>query len=698
MDDEPEQPGESNRSAFRTLPQDEIVEILRRHHEWIEAGGRRGAPADLSRVALAGFDLAGAVLSEAKLAGADLRGAILARADLGGADLTGADLRNADLSRANLETPAVSVRRIGEGGRGGSKSPDRPLGSRDPEPTCLTGAKLQGAQLCDAKLADVCGLLSGSLAGADLSNAKLPDDIARFDGLENVAETSRNAATVFFGLLGACLYSGLTIATTTHAGLVVGTDDLTLPIIGAPIPTTEFYFAAPVMLLMIYVYFHLYLERLWVGLATLPAVFPDGRTLDEKAYPWICNTVARAHFRLLAPRRGPMTKLEYFVTVALGWFVVPVTLAYFWLGYLPTHHWPVTWVHVALTGAALGFGIYSYHVAVRTLRGEAVDANRAGTRTTIMTLGLWTMFVGAFVLMTMTTRWIHDQPLAGDPSGSTRFGRFTHSLLGDWTYLDIRGADISVKPANWNGATDARFALVKGADLQGADLRHMSAEGAFFAKARLHGADLRGARLALADFRQAVFTAREASGQNAMTAQAASAQQARPEVGCFDGRNSANLRGADIWRADLRETELCGADLGRAILVQAKLSGADLRKANLEGANLAGADLSPIESETFGIRRADLSMALLKGADLRGANLQGAILRGVDLRDADLTGVMNLLPEQLREACINEKTALPSGFWKEMGSVAGSCGYPRGSDADTPTAELDQDGEQGTPP
>ena len=66
----------------------------------------------------------------------------------------------------------------------------------------------------------------------------------------------------------------------------------------------------------------------------------------------------------------------------------------------------------------------------------------------------------------------------------------------------------------------------------------------------------------------------------------------------------ADLRGADLYGAYLRDANLRGADLRDANLYDADLYGADLRDANLRGANLYGADL--------------------RGADLYGANLYGA--------------------------------------------------------------------------
>ena len=64
---------------------------------------------------------------------------------------------------------------------------------------------------------------------------------------------------------------------------------------------------------------------------------------------------------------------------------------------------------------------------------------------------------------------------------------------------------------------------------------------------------------------------------------------------------------------------------------RADLRGANLIRANLSGANLSGADLRG----AFLIR-ANLSGADLRGADLRGADLNRADLRGADLRGADL--------------------------------------------------------------
>ncbi|EHR7010718.1 pentapeptide repeat-containing protein [Salmonella enterica] len=93
----------------------------------------------------------------------------------------------------------------------------------------------------------------------------------------------------------------------------------------------------------------------------------------------------------------------------------------------------------------------------------------------------------------------------------------------------------------------------------------------------------------------------------------------------------ADLRGADLYGANLCDANLRGADL-----CGANLRGADLRGANLCGANLCGADLYGADLCGANLCGANLCDANLYGADLCGANLCGANLYGADLCGADL--------------------------------------------------------------
>ena len=100
----------------------------------------------------------------------------------------------------------------------------------------------------------------------------------------------------------------------------------------------------------------------------------------------------------------------------------------------------------------------------------------------------------------------------------------------------------------------------------------------------------------------------------------------------------ANLKGANLWGADLKGANLEGANLWGADLKGANLEGANLWGANLEGANLRGADLWGANMKGANLKGANLKGACLKGAFLEGANLEEANLDGANMRGANLRG------------------------------------------------------------
>jgi hypothetical protein len=107
----------------------------------------------------------------------------------------------------------------------------------------------------------------------------------------------------------------------------------------------------------------------------------------------------------------------------------------------------------------------------------------------------------------------------------------------------------------------------------------------------------------------------------------------------------AALHGIQLTNANLEHATLDGAVLNRASLHGARLKRASLKRARLIEASLVEADLDG----------ADLKDARLIGAYLRGANLDGAHLEGASLLKA-----RGLTIEQIRNAIIDEKTALPA--------------------------------------
>lgn len=588
---------------FREIERAQLQGILESHHLWVTSSGANGHRADLSRYDLRDIRFGDLTLEKASFCDALLDGVAFGGASLGGSDFRGAHLKGAAFEQENSNN----------------------------EETWWVGADLtdtdfRSADLRDAKLGHVKGLQAHKLAGADLSNARLPDDISRFAGLEQVEKTSGNTRKLFFGMLLACVYSWLAVASTDDVGLLTNSESSPLPIIQTEIPIAGFYWAAPLILLCLYFYLHLYLQRLWGDLAALPAVFPDGRTLDKRAYPWLLNGLVLAHFSRLKDIRPPLSRLENAVSIFLAWWVVPLTLLGFWFRYLTRQDWPGTIFHIVCIVLATSFALFTYILAQRTLQHfnkkfwwKKPWRNRQGYAVIATLLVGMVVFTLSFGVVEGGVMWrakeregwfpvpndvfAHHQADTIVPGDPRKWVPIMLRRLGYFPFANFNERILSARPDDyWQIPEDKKLDSVTGVDLRSVSLRHARLRGAFLAKADLREADLRGADL-----------------------------------------GGANLEQAWLLGADLRGARLFLADLNGAIFTAANLSGtninADLTGARLNGANLSGAKLTGYFSG------ADLS-----GADLSGADISGTYLPKVNLSATNLRGAKNISCDQITES------------------------------------------------
>src|SRR5260221_6137631 len=244
----------------------EFAAILDQHRIWVESGGEAGTKADLC----------GANRKNADLTGVNLQGAFLQRANLRGADLSMADLRHASLVQADL-------------------------GNAN-----LLGAELRGANLMGATLYGVEGLWLGRLGGANLYDAMLPETISSIDGSKAVWEATRTARWFYLLMLSVCALCAAGVATTTDARLILDGQTVTIARLGNALPINAFYLIAPIALLVVFVRFQFLLLRVWSSMSALPAVFPDGQTV-ERGGPWDLMGLVRLQFRWLRESKTPVS-------------------------------------------------------------------------------------------------------------------------------------------------------------------------------------------------------------------------------------------------------------------------------------------------------------------------------------------------------------------------------------------------------
>lgn len=346
--------------------------------------------ANLSNAMLIEANLSSAVLIEANLSSADLpcanlssaqlflanfSSANLYKANLRGCDLSFSNLRGADLARAVLAETTLSyakIRAVPRPDKGRNeksqkeeqeKQKKQGEGSKQPE-LKESAQKNKNKMPLPAR-----NLHARQLAGADLANAGLPDHVWQGfrDGLVNVAEATKKVDKLFVGLLVGCAYFALVLALLNPGSSVK------LPIINTLIPQDVFFWAAPLGVLLVYLYFQLNLQRLWERLAELPAVFEDGTPLDKKAAPWLPVGYARAHFRLLreADDKPPLSWAQTLVIQLLVWWSAPAALVAIWLRCVhdsPT--FAVCLVQVVATMLVVGAALVFLGLARRTLRLE----------------------------------------------------------------------------------------------------------------------------------------------------------------------------------------------------------------------------------------------------------------------------------------------------------------------------------------
>jgi uncharacterized protein YjbI with pentapeptide repeats len=567
----------------------ELQELLTNHETWLTSHGSRGA--------------------RAELAAADLRDTTLRNTNLRKANLTGANLTGRDLFG-----------------------------------TSLVEADLQGADLTD-----VTGLCSQQVAGANLSGAKLSGTVAISDGLAQVSELSKNTARTFIFLILACVYCWLTIATTSDARLLTNFVSTPLPVIQAAIPLYLFYLIVPVILLALYLYLHLQLLDLWQEVAEVPAIFPDGRSISQKIHPWLLAVLVSSLLPARPNDRSPRF-LAAVISHLLTWWLLPITLAIFWLRYLPRHDLLGSSVHAGLLGLASFVGVWSQQRALRFLSRE----RRRWSRTAAMAVGIivfatcLTVSYGAITGINEAAE--ENRTPVGPASGfdvltalRTRIPELL-SKAGARAFADMKDSVVSNRPnaVSFSPAPlltsphgdlslaretidDDALRGVLGADLRGKDLRYANARGAFLVRADLTRANLRGADLSLAYLQEANL-------------------------------EDANLRMAYLSKAQLDRADLKAARLQDAYLGDARMRRADLRSAQLTDAILAEADLQD----------ADLTFAQLDGVILSNANLANAVLFGTSLHGANLEFAKNLTQAQINDAFTDCSTILPVGMTRPL--------------------------------
>jgi uncharacterized protein YjbI with pentapeptide repeats len=580
----------------------DLAEILDQHKQWVESGGKNGARANLCGVNLA----------KADLTGVNLQGAHLHRVNLAGADLSMANLRGASLVRSNLQNAN------------------------------LLGTELRGANLMGANVYGADGLWFGRLGGTNLFDAVLPESISAVDSSKAISDATKVARWFYFLTVGLSLLCCVLMIYTTDVRLLLNSSALPFPKLGNLLPTTGLFLGGPIVLLILSLRFHFLLLRLWGGMAALPAVFPDGQTL-EKDGPWYLMGLVRRHFRWQGESRAAMTAFESALSTVLAYWIVPVTLFFFWLRYLTRQDFRGTLLHVFLVTAAVATATSVPFVVSRVLRPGDIRLPKSknilrmilGTTRSALAIGCI-----LFVISLGVNRGLPSDKTgsaAGSAADPRRWAATAFQSVGYRPYADLTEASLSTPLPKGTPWSEENLEKISGARLNEMNLRYARAYRAFLVNAKLWRANLEGIYLSEADLR------------------GANLRETLLRSGIFDRALlshavlvSANATGANFAASDLRFADLSYGIFENAVLSNARASGASLYAVNLRNAQLLRTDLSRTDMRDTrlehavlsfaGLEQADLSSARLEDASLTGARCKGTIFLDADLKNADLRG------------------------------------------------------------
>lgn len=501
-------------------------------------------------------------------------------------------------------------------------------------------------------------------------------------------QVTKHARSSWLGLIGFLAFAGVTLLGVEDKDFFAYGVETELPLIGVSIPTSSFFWIAPILATALYVHLHLYLLKLWKIVFSLPERI-DGEPLGTRLWPWLVTDWALA-------RRGnqeahlPLRTIQWLLTVGLVWLAGPLVLLGFWWRSMVKHDWLLT----SALGVLLVLGLYVGRAGWVFARKRPARVKETGTDL---------KRAAVFVLMALPVLWISVERTtlgtlpklvrverAVGPEDVALWRRVARALKISLAKADLTDAQLSVKPADWLDRKFARLDFLKryrerqglqaGTELEGEEQKRFEAEWRerreeYLSHVKapvLKGADLRGAR-----FAGAFLAGADLSDANLERADLTEAHLEGADL------DRAHLEGANLDRAFLKGTDLTEAHLQGAVLIGAHLEGADLDEAHLKGAYLTGAHLEGASLAGAHLEGAELTWAHLEGAKLFLAHLEGAYLRNADLEGADLRGTYlvgavlwgadlhdakHWTQKQLEGAIGDEGTTLPDSDWLTIAS------------------------------
>jgi uncharacterized protein YjbI with pentapeptide repeats len=459
--------------------------------------------------------------------------------------------------------------------------------------------------------------------------------------LEQVVHASKFSQILFFNMVVFCLFCLLLTATITDLNLLLNNSSTPLPFIALPIPTLAFFWVAPIGLVGLYIYQHLYLQRLWEQVGRLPAIFPDGIPVDEKISPWIITTLIRYHSPLLKTHQNGFFWLEFIGGCLLSYGLVPITLAVMVGRSLAASNFIITWWLGITLCLSVTLGCLFWQGAKGWLRCLRVNHNCKRLIRTV----IYSIFISGTFTLYLRANFPNSLLHLTLPQGS-ELSQIPQDYKKNMFDIMFNTSMLSDAKATAQTELNKQISSFKGAY---GDYQYLFAPQCFLAQAFLQASDFSYSTLNGSDFHESVL---DNSKLDYAKLNATNFEKANMRYASLVNTNltlvnfnNANLSHAHLTKAVLDEsrgieTNLEYVDLSQSSMKKAMFQQSNFSNANLSYANLGSSDFvnSIFTSAIFG--NANLKDVNFSSADLTNADFTNANLDGTQFANANLNGTI----------------------------------------------------------
>lgn len=471
--------------------------------------------------------------------------------------------------------------------------------------------------------------------------------------LERIEAISQNARTTWFGLLGLLAFVMVTLLGVQDIDFFGYDRETKLPLIGVSVPTSTFFWAAPILTAAIYAYFHFYLMKLWDALGRAPARISAAQpwqkrkwlaqddALGDRIHPWLVSDAALLfRFKEGATTARPLRWISAATSIILTWVFGWVTLLYAWIISWPAHIWYISFSILLCLLFTLFVGFSSLFAMWRRVRSRNFTHNKLLSR---RSAGI--IFVAAVIslggMLFTYAKSVDDDHLS--PLGLPRLAK-----------ANLFEASIARKPDNWLDRAAAEVEYRKTwctrRNLDWPLCVKSPSQRQLDARLRWCNQHLEPADYLDKSECIHLFASAEDAFQTEWESRRANSRASlrKPNL---EGRD---LRGANMIRAFLTGVDFEGANFIGANLRRAQLEAANLRSTKLQRASFYKASLDDVD-----LWKAEMDFNNFYKASLVNANFERSPLRHAMLVGANLSGADGLEQGQLDDAIGDHRTILP---------------------------------------